>query len=109
MAWFLSFIREVTFQPGFPSWNPGSLESTSHCPVLEGFSSATRGRSEPIGHPMFHLSEGGLEAEVSQHGRQVSHIVEYIEPVRLIVESVHHQIGAEYSATCLLPVTLRFQ
>jgi hypothetical protein len=58
---------------------------------------------------MFDPSEVGLEAEVSQPGRQVSPIVPYIEPVRGIAESVHHQMRVEYSATCLSRVTLRFQ
>jgi hypothetical protein len=39
----------------------------------------------------------------------VSPIVPYIEPVRGIAESVHHQMRVEYSATCLSRVTLRFQ
>jgi len=69
MAWFLSFISEVALQPGFLFWNLGSLECTSHCPVLERFSSAARGRSELIRHPMFDLSEVGLEADVPDPAR----------------------------------------
>ena len=82
------------------------LRQSSH---VAGPGGADRGRSEFIPHPMFDLSEVGLEAEVSQPGRQVSPIVPYIEPVRGIAESVHHQMRVEYSATCLSRVTLRFQ
>jgi hypothetical protein len=39
-------------------------------------------------------------------GKQVSDIVGYIDPVRVIVKSVHHQMGAEYSAACVAPETL---
>jgi hypothetical protein len=60
-------------------------------------------------HPVFDLSEACLEAEVSRAGRQVSRIVRCIEPVRVIVRSVHHQIRVGDSATCLSRVTLRFQ
>ena len=42
-------------------------------------------------------------------GKRVTRIVRYIEPVRVIVETVHRQIWVEYSATCLSRVTLRFQ
>jgi hypothetical protein len=39
-------------------------------------------------------------------GKQMSTIVGYIDPVRVIVKSVHNQMGAECSAACVSPETL---